>query len=441
MDPIKLSKQKILLGVGDTLIIILSINGAYLIRMKQSAIKCLGLYHTFWVTLVFVLVFFISFFLFRLYDTEENFRSLRFLSLILGSLVLSAILSAVVFYVFPFLMGRGVYAITMVLVGTLAALWRVLFFSFFKAVVPQRNVLLVGEGRPAAVIESLVTNNPEYKVIGRVKDLDSLENIIQEHPVDDIVIIADLSPHKALNHTLDSCQKKGVNIYDMPAFYEHLTKKVPVFFINDKWFLYHKSFGKLGSRAYHRVKRVVDIAASFVLSVLLIPLGLLIAFGIKVSSKGPVFYKQARLGKDFKKFNLLKFRTMVKDAEKENPRWTEKEDPRITVVGRVLRRFRLDEIPQFVNILRGDMSLIGPRPEREHFTTELIEKIPHYSFRLSVKPGLTGWAQANYQYGSSVEESVEKLRYDLFYIKNMSLFLDFWIVLKTIQTIFFGKGR
>jgi lipopolysaccharide/colanic/teichoic acid biosynthesis glycosyltransferase len=170
-------------------------------------------------------------------------------------------------------------------------------------------------------------------------------------------------------------------------------------------------------------------------------LGVIVSLGIKLNSKGPVFYVQERVGEDHKLFRLFKFRTMVVDAEKGEPKWAEENDPRVTKVGKILRKVRLDEWPQLLNVIRGEMSLVGPRPEREYFIRKLEETIPFYSMRFSVKPGLTGWAQVNYPYGSSVEDALEKLQYDLYYIKNMSLLLDFRILLKTARTVLFWRGR
>jgi lipopolysaccharide/colanic/teichoic acid biosynthesis glycosyltransferase len=229
---------------------------------------------------------------------------------------------------------------------------------------------------------------------------------------------------KRLNKALVNCRMKGIYVYDMPTFYEGLMQKLPINYIKENWFLYRDGFEKIGSRFYRRTKRVLDLAISFFLLILFLPLTLIIALAIKIISKGPVFYKQERLGKNFESFNLIKFKTMVGDAEKEGPKWAQHKDLRVTPVGKILRKTRLDEIPQLVNVFRGEMSLIGPKPEREYFVKKLIKKITYYSFRLAVVPGLTGWAQVHYRYGSSVEDALEKLRYDLYYIKNMSLFLD-----------------
>lgn len=185
----------------------------------------------------------------------------------------------------------------------------------------------------------------------------------------------------------------------------------------------------------------MDIAFSLVLLLILFPILLIVAILVKITSEGPVFYQQIRTGEHGVPFAILKFRTMVKDAEKLGVKWAEKDDPRITKIGRFLRKTRLDELPQLINILRGDMSFIGPRPERPEFDETLSTSIPYWRLRYLVKPGLTGWAQVNFDYGASIEDSQEKLKYDLYYIKNFSFYLDLKIVFKTLQVVVFGKGR
>lgn len=185
---------------------------------------------------------------------------------------------------------------------------------------------------------------------------------------------------------------------------------------------------------------MIDLAFSSLFFLLSLPLWPFIAFFIKINSRGHVFFKQNRVGKNEAVFSLIKFRSMIDKAEREGPIWADENDRRITLVGRVLRKLHLDEIPQLINVLKGHMSLIGPRPERECFVKHLVKKVPYYPFLLSVEPGLTGWAQVNYRYGSSVKDTLEKLWYDLYYIKNMSLFLDTRILLKTVRISLFGMG-
>ena len=189
------------------------------------------------------------------------------------------------------------------------------------------------------------------------------------------------------------------------------------------------------------IKRFIDLTASLSLLVISLPLWPVIALGIKIDSKGPVFYTQKRVGRNDRLFSLIKFRSMIKRAEENGPVWAEENDKRVTQVGRILRALHMDELPQLLNVIKGDMSLVGPRPERPEFVKELEKQIPNYSLRHRAKPGITGWAQVNFPYASSFEDSKKKLEYDLYYVSRMSLFFDSKILLRTIPRIFSGAGK
>jgi exopolysaccharide biosynthesis polyprenyl glycosylphosphotransferase len=233
----------------------------------------------------------------------------------------------------------------------------------------------------------------------------------------------------------------GTPVLALADFYEHYWYMIPVTGIDHNWFLHSQGFTVLDNPIAQRIKRVVDIVFSCLLIVVSTPIVLVCGLLIKLTSKGPILYRQKRVGLEGKNFTILKLRTMREDAEQGGPQWAEKGDSRITSVGRFLRDSRLDEIPQCWNVLAGDMSFVGPRPERPEFTKELTEQIPFYDLRHLVKPGITGWAQVIFPYGASVEDSKKKLQYELFYIKNQSLLLDMNIVLRTIITVFQRAGR
>jgi exopolysaccharide biosynthesis polyprenyl glycosylphosphotransferase len=228
----------------------------------------------------------------------------------------------------------------------------------------------------------------------------------------------------------------GINFLDFPSFYERITEKIPVTSISKVWFFENLKEGE--KRIYDKFKKIFDVIVASIILFLTIPLWLLITLAIKIEDGGPVFYIQERVGKNKKIFKLIKFRSMIKEAEKEGPKWAEIEDQRITKVGKFLRRFHLDEIPQMMNVIRGDISLVGPRPERPEFVEKLEKEIPYYNLRHIIKPGFTGWAQIKFRYARSIMDSLEKFQYDLYYIKNRSLFLDLKILLKTFQ-LFFKK--
>jgi len=218
-----------------------------------------------------------------------------------------------------------------------------------------------------------------------------------------------------------------------------LAGKFIVEHINPAWLIFSEGFYKSSARRF--LKRTIDLILSIVLLILLSPVIIATAILIKIDSKGPVIFSQERVGKNNKTYMIYKFRSMIADAEKQSgPVWAEDNDSRITRIGRVIRKWRMDEIPQLWNVLKGNMSFVGPRPEREFFIKKLEDIIPYFGERFSVKPGITGWAQVCYGYGSSVDDAIEKLNYDLFYIKNMSAFMDLMIIMRTIKIVLFGKG-
>jgi len=211
--------------------------------------------------------------------------------------------------------------------------------------------------------------------------------------------------------------------------------------LHSGYFLHMKSFSILSRPSNRIVKRALDLVSAITLSLVAIPIGLLAALAIKLESPGPIFYRQARVGQFNQEFDVIKFRSMRNDAEKNGAQWASKNDARVTRVGRFIRKTRIDELPQLINVFKGEMSLVGPRPEREVFIKELEAVIPYYRFRHAVKPGITGLAQVSYPYGASVEDAVWKHKYDIFYIKHQSLLLDIKILLLTVKTVLFGMGR
>ena len=236
-----------------------------------------------------------------------------------------------------------------------------------------------------------------------------------------------------------NCKFSGIDIVDAPSFYEEVTGKLFFEDLKPSWFIFSDGFRITNFKKIN--KRIFDIVISFLGVVATAPLMSVIALLIKVNSPGPAFFRQVRVGEQEKNFVLYKFRTMNHNAEEDTGAvWAQENDERITKVGRILRTMRLDELPQLYNVFKGDMSLIGPRPERPEFVEKLREIIPYYPERHFVKPGITGWAQVKFSYGASVDDTIEKLRYDLYYVKNLSLILDLLIVLETIKVVIFGKG-
>ena len=256
-----------------------------------------------------------------------------------------------------------------------------------------------------------------------------------------VILATERAPGNAILSELMRARLRGLRIYDLTDFYERFLFKLPVGDLRDSWLILAHGFDLLHHTVQLRAKRVIDVVLSLALMLMLSPLMLISAIAIKLDSKGPVFYWQMRIGLNGVTFKLYKFRTMVEDAEKSGARWAKKNDPRITRVGRLLRATRIDELPQLWNVLLGEMSFIGPRPERPDFNSELEAAIPYYDLRNLVKPGITGWAQVLYPYGSSVEDAREKLQYDLYYIKNYSVMLDLVILIRTLRVVLVGLGR
>ncbi len=336
-----------------------------------------------------------------------------------------------------------------------------LFVKFHQAIMGTgKRVLVVGDGLQAELMEEFVAaSQGRFVLLGRVScpatqcsreksrecEQDSLKSgrllrLAQNFMADKIVVsLAERRGFFPVEELL-SCKLAGIEVVDAPSFYETATRKLLIENITPSWFIFSHGFKVTWLRRL--IKRTLDITASFCGLIVLSPIIPFIALAIKQDSPGPVLFCQTRVGEGDKLFTLMKFRSMRQDAEaRTGAVWSQENDPRITKVGNFLRRTRLDEIPQLVNILRGDMSLVGPRPERPEFVNKLKERIPYYSERHYVKPGLTGWAQVRYPYGSSVEDAIEKLRYDLYYIKNISILLDFFIIFKTFSVVLLGKGR
>lgn len=285
---------------------------------------------------------------------------------------------------------------------------------------------------PTRIGESIV--NP--KVIGTP---DQISSLVETLGIAKIIVALPERRGKLPVDDLLLCRVRGVEVVDGVSFYAGLTGKVPVEELRPAWLIFSQGFDRRKATLW--IKQVLDVLCATAGLLLAAPLFLTIPLLIKLDSRGPVFYRQTRVGAGNKPFGLLKFRSMVTDAEADSgPVWAQEDDPRVTRVGRWLRKLRLDEIPQTINVLRGEMSFIGPRPERPEFIARLQAEIPFYAIRHTIKPGITGWAQVKYRYGATVEDTIEKLRYDLYYLKNMSLALDFKILVETVKIVLLGQG-
>lgn len=456
-----ISLRLLALFLGDILVIILSILFAIKLRFIREDLEVIVSNEMFLLKiLVFVSPFIFSIFLMNLYNiNNQNGKTgiKELLARIMFSLFLAFPVLASMYYIVPSIMfGRGILLFSFIAVAFGLTIWR--FFMEYLPYFPIaiKKVLIIGTGPIAKSLGDLVTNGgmrvydlsgfvyctneplyvPLSQVLGRV---DNLLRIVDKEDIKKIVVSLNEKRGVFPLQTLLDCKLKGIEVVDAPTFYEQLTGKLLIEDTKPSWFIFSDGFKE--SVFYRSVKRVFDIIFSFFGLLILSPLMFIIAVLIKLDAKGSVFFKQERVGKNEKEFTIYKFRTMVNDAEKDTgPVWTQSHDARITRVGKILRKARLDEIPQMINVLKGEMSFVGPRPEREFFINELKKQIPYYSNRHAVKPGITGWAQVRYNYGSSLEDAIEKLRYELYYIKNMSFFLDMLIIIETVKVMLSGKG-
>jgi exopolysaccharide biosynthesis polyprenyl glycosylphosphotransferase len=285
---------------------------------------------------------------------------------------------------------------------------------------------------------TLSYGNPKKKVLP-VLPFRSLSSFIEQKGISRILLAGAEGCPDAVVRDLVTLRAKGVPIEDCHSFYERLASKIPITDLTPEWIVLCKGFRR--DRLVMVTKRILDQGVSLVGLILSAPLCLLVAAAIKLESRGPIFYRQERVGQDERTFTLYKFRSMAEGAEASmGPVWAAKNDPRITRIGKIIRKLRIDEIPQMYNVLKGEMSFVGPRPERSFFVEGLKRKIPYYYLRHSVKPGITGWAQISYPYGDSDEGAIEKLQYDLYYIKNMTPFFDLQIIFESLKVILLGTG-
>jgi sugar transferase (PEP-CTERM system associated) len=400
-----------------------------------------------------------AFYLFDLYDFIVMHDRRELMLRLVQALGLAWIALALSFYAYPRLMlGRGVSLIALPMALALMAGWRVSIHWFLGHPDFGERILIVGSGNLAIEVARQVLDRPDagYRIVGfagtesellgkslinpRVIGLtEDLDEIVKREGIDRIVVAMGERRGQLPTDTLLKLSLAGdVSIEEGATFYERVTGRVSLDMIRPSWLIFTGRGRQVRLAAI--IRSGVHRLVAFTGAVLSLPLVALTAILIKLDSRGPVFYKQERVGKNGRLFVLTKFRSMKLDAEKAGPVWANKADERITRVGRIIRKIRIDEIPQFWNILRGEMNFVGPRPERPHFVNQLAQEIPYYEQRHLIEPGLTGWAQINYPYGASIEDARQKLQYDLFYIKNQSLFLDAIIMFETIKIILFGRG-
>jgi sugar transferase (PEP-CTERM system associated) len=392
----------------------------------------------------------------ELYSREQHFRATDLAARISVVMMVSLLVLSAIYFLFPTAaIGRGFLSLSLIICGILQFLVRRGLHALGGLPGFAPRVLVLGVGPLAEVIENTIQLSGEnYVLAGFVKPaadimtvpadrvlghVDEIASLVSQHRANKLVVAVTERRGVLPVKDLLVCKLNGVEVLDSPSFYEKLSGKLLIENIQPSWFIYSNGFR---SNAIQRIyKRLVDILFSLLGLVVALPFFPLLALLIKLDSPGPVLFRQVRVGEGGRHFVILKFRTMRQDAEKGTGAvWAQKNDSRITRIGGFLRKSRLDELPQLFNVLKGEMSFIGPRPERPEFIESLSERIPYYNKRHFIKPGLTGWAQICYPYGASEEDALEKLRYDLYYIKNYSFLFDVLIVLETIKVVLYGRG-
>ena len=353
----------------------------------------------------------------------------------------------------PFALGATIMLVAMA--GSI--LVRAAFHKWSSLGVLKSRVLVLGTGSRVMKLAERAQRNPNHQVIGYVSlqpsrhyiplphvlpmmPEDSLQSVVEKHAIDQIVVaVRDRRGGGFPVQQLLECRMRGVKVIELSTFFEREHRQVLLESLNPSWMVLGDGFrqGVFGNS----VKRLFDLTVSGALLLLTLPIMLVTALCIYLESGGPVLYRQERVGQGGRVFTLYKFRSMRIDAESGGtPHWARAIDDRATSVGRFIRKYRIDELPQIVNVFQGEMSFVGPRPERPFFVDQLVKQIPFYALRHSAKPGITGWAQVRYQYGASIDDAIEKLQYDLYYVKNHGLFLDLTILISTVEVVLWGKG-
>jgi len=405
-------------------------------------------------------VYLLTLFMFEMYDIHFNYRAQALYSFIhiLGAVVVAGLSLSVLFYLLPRVkLPRSAFFIQMGLAMPLLFIWRINFWRLRQEMLIPKKVLIIGTGEEGQIAFDILNRfGSEYQVIGFIADRPDeekltvggyavlgqtveLAHIVEKQSIEGIILATNNAANDQLIGASLQCRMQGVFVSDLVGLGEQLLGTILLKQVRDSWFVMAPGFLILHHRMFRRIKRIADVTCASMGLILALPLLLLAMMLVALESRGPVFFRQVRVGQNEQLFSAMKLRTMKWETEAESP-YTAKTDPRVTRIGRVLRFLRIDEIPQMWNVLKGEMSFIGPRAEWDILVKEYKEKIPYYSLRHVVKPGITGWAQVNYPYGSSVEDAYRKLEYDLYYVKNLSLVLDLKILLRSVSVVLLGKG-
>jgi sugar transferase (PEP-CTERM system associated) len=443
----------------ETLLLIWCVLGAYFLRLQEFPLDSGERHAILLKALLIAVVFQLALHLNDIYSFHGTRLSKQYVIRLCQALAIAIVVLCLLFHAIPgFIIGKGVFPFSLVIVTFFLVIWHSFIRLYLGVRTPHTNLLVLGTDNLAREAVKEILRHPELgiKVAGFVGDNPALVGVSIVNPkviglyqdlprlvangkIDHIIVgLKDRRGKLPIKELLDF-KTRGVAIEDTTTFYERIVGKIPIENLKPSWMVFSSGFNV--SKRLLLQKRLLGMLISAVLLILFSPMILLLMILIKLDSKGPIFYRQERVGQDGRTFMLVKFRSMYENAEeKTGPVWCQAGDSRVTRMGRLMRKTRLDELPQFFNVFRGDMSLVGPRPERPHFVQQLSEAIPFYPLRHVIKPGITGWAQINYGYANTLDHAVEKLQYDLFYIKNISWVLDGLIMIETIKTVLVKKG-
>ena len=458
------ARRQVLLFTVDLFLLLTAFYAAYIIKLHGyrpiSLLYVLDEYTG--ATFFAIFSYLLTFYVFDLYNPHIGRSGQKDTIQVLLAVSFGAVLVTGFYFFLPsWRQGRTILLLNAGFAFLLGLTWRKLYGAVLHTRGRKEPTLIIGAGWAAhALLEEFKNNEAKhpYEIVGLTDDntdkqdkkvlgykvlgtRDDISRIVEKHSVTTLIMAITHERHKDLLRAILAQKMSGKRVMDMRSVYKDLAGKIPIYHVEDSWLIDERGFDTIYRPHVRQLRRLADVTISALGLLLTCWLFPVIAFLVKITSRGPVFYKQQRVGLNSDIFNVVKFRSMVHGAEtRTGAVWSQEGDERVTFFGRFLRRTRLDELPQLFNVLRGDMALIGPRPERPEFVSDLAKEIPYYHLRHTVKPGLTGWAQVNYRYGASKEDAVEKLQYDLYYIQEGSLLLDLVILLKTIGTLILSSG-
>lgn len=404
-----------------------------------------------------IFIYVMILYVFDFYNLNEKPHASNFILQFMLAIIIANFIVVSVFYLFNYRpYGTDILIISGSMILLALVVWRYAYISLF-IYAAARNVLILGAGESGATLYDLLRKRRDFHLTGFMDDdpdnMDKtigqhavlgrnadLMTIVKKYSIDLIVVAVTTKRSVAFFQKLVEAKFSGVEVYELPAFYEEYFGTIPVLHTTNMWLGFADIYGVKRNIYNTKLKKIFDKTVALAGLILASPIMIMTMILIKLDSAGPVFYFQNRVGRDERIFKVIKFRSMRQDAEENGAVWAQEKDARVTRVGKVIRLLRIDELPQLWNVLRGEMSFVGPRPERPEFVESLKQEIPFYGLRHAIKPGVTGWAQVNYPYGATAQDALAKLEYDLYYIKNMILPLDIIIIAKTIRTVLFGKG-